>query len=123
MSHLQRQPLSRGMAIDAAIDARLLGLRLLRLNARITVLPPDPVGWRGDASVTNRRSTGTLEPNRPLDPNRPLMVRTRVPSSAMNGRGVGRLTQAARSLAASNAALEATRSERRTRQIESRRIG
>lgn len=36
--------LSRGMAIRAAIEARILGKRLLTLNADITVLPAEDAG-------------------------------------------------------------------------------
>ena len=41
--------LSQGMAIRAAIEARLLGKRLLTLNANITILPT-----AGDARTRSR---------------------------------------------------------------------
>lgn len=68
--------LSRGMAIGAVIEARLLGRRLLTLNADITVLPAEdhygePVG-RGEAAIIDgnghrQNGDGLLEAARLLD--------------------------------------------------------
>lgn len=40
--------LSQGMAVDASITARLLGFRLLTLDARVTLVPATPVNTEPD---------------------------------------------------------------------------
>lgn len=93
----RRQHLSQGMVIDAAIEARLLGFRLLTLNANVTVLP---------AVEAARRRGGT----RPI-PATALPTTTQPRPGSTNGEISGALAEAAHSLAASAADLEAARNQ------------
>lgn len=102
----RRQNLSHGMAIDAAIEARLLGMRLLKLDAKITVLPPEqsPRRWPEVRSVSMRRLPAVRQRELPSPTAHPALS-----NGATNGRPTGALAQAAHSLAASAADLEAAR--------------
>ncbi len=87
--------LSRGMAIRAAIEARVFGKRLLTLDADITVLPAEERGTRGAAVSTPRVRELPSGPARP------------VPRDS-NG-SVGDLAAAARALESGAADLKAAR--------------
>lgn len=98
--------LSQGMVVDAAIEARLLGLRLLNLEAEITILPA------GSASRQIRREF----PREAIKPSRREMIGSPVTShrtslQRSNGEASGLLAEAARSLASSATELQRARAQ------------
>lgn len=98
-----RRRLSHGMAIDAAIEARLLGKRLLTLNAKITALPATTVRMpMRRATETRVQSEVTAVVKRPSTAGRPRL-------HPMNGEVSGGLAEAAKALAAGAAELQAAR--------------
>lgn len=58
--------LSRGMAICAAIEARVLGRRLLTLNADVTVLPAETAD-RGSVAAARPPARNPSDPHLGLD--------------------------------------------------------
>lgn len=98
-----RRRLSHGMAIDAVVEADLLGKRLLTLNAKITALPATP------ARMPLRRAA-QLRHNGPAATGaRRLPVASRPRLHPMNGEVTGGLAEAAKALAAGAAELKAAR--------------
>jgi hypothetical protein len=53
--------LSDGMVVDASILARLMGLRLLRLDARITFVPATPAVQLPTSSAASATPQGSLD--------------------------------------------------------------
>lgn len=101
----QASHLSRGMVVDALIEARLLGLRLLTLKAGITILPAAEGGAVPRIRVRPERSDSGLAAGSTATQQR------RAPLRRTNGDASGLLAEAARSLESSVTELQRARAQ------------
>lgn len=108
--------LADGMAIEAQIEARLLGMRLLTLDAEITVLPParaslPAAGITPEPATTSlpAASVATRSLPRNVAPVSGLRPAARVRLRPERSNGKGALARAARMLASGEAELQAAR--------------